>query len=77
MLNHFAQNRRFNRGAYRALEDKWAKMLRNGEHVRVSISPHYAGPSLRPDYLTVSYTTQTIRRTLRFNNSKTDNKHGK
>ena len=46
-FNHFAQNANFNRGGYRALEDRWAKAIRDGKKVRVKIIPFYrAAPAL-------------------------------
>ncbi|MES2158028.1 MAG: DNA/RNA non-specific endonuclease [Pseudomonadota bacterium] len=52
-FNHFAQDRNFNRGAYRAMEDGWVKELREGRKVVVDIIPHYEGASKRPYSLTV------------------------
>jgi LysM repeat protein len=54
-FNHFAQDANFNRGAYRVLEDGWAKDLRAGHRVFVDIVPHYRGTSKRPDSLTVTW----------------------
>jgi LysM repeat protein len=53
-FNHFAQDSSFNRGAYRALEDTWARELRAGKRVLVDIVPHYHGTSKRPYLLTVT-----------------------
>lgn len=55
-FNHFAQSARFNRGSYRALEDTWARALRQGKSVFVRIQPHYAGHSQRPAWLRVRST---------------------
>lgn len=55
VFNHFAQDRNFNRGAYRALEDRWAGEVRAGHSVKVDIVPYYIGHSRRPDRLTVSW----------------------
>jgi hypothetical protein len=52
-FNHFAQDANFNRGEYRALEDKWAKAVRSGKRVFVDIVPHYRGTSMRPYELDV------------------------
>jgi hypothetical protein len=52
-FNHFAQDRNFNRGAYRALEDHWAKALREGKRVFVDIVPQYEGVSTRPTRLKI------------------------
>jgi DNA/RNA non-specific endonuclease len=54
-LNHFAQNANFNRGAYRALEDQWARALKRGERVLVRIRVRYTTGSRRPDFLLVRY----------------------
>lgn len=54
-FNHFAQDASFNRGAYRALEDSWAKTRRNGHRVFVDIVPHYAGSSQRPYSISVTW----------------------
>ncbi len=54
-FNHFAQNRNFNRGAYRALEDSWAKDLGAGRKVFVDIIPQYEGTSKRPSRVDVTW----------------------
>jgi predicted ribonuclease toxin of YeeF-YezG toxin-antitoxin module len=54
-FNHFAQDRNFNRGAYRALEDQWAKALRQGKRVFVDIVPQYEGMSKRPKRLKITW----------------------
>lgn len=54
-FNHFAQNASFNRGAYRAIEDSWAREIKAGHRVFVDIIPHYAGASLRPTRITVRW----------------------
>lgn len=48
-FNHFAQDANFNRGAYRAMEDSWARDLQAGRNVLVEITPKYAGTSKRPN----------------------------
>jgi hypothetical protein len=52
-FNHFAQNRSFNHGAYRVMENQWAKALRAGKTVSVEIIPHYKGVSRRPHRIDV------------------------
>lgn len=47
-FNHFAQDANFNRGAYRALEDRWARAIRAGKRVFVDIVPQYRSTSVRP-----------------------------
>jgi hypothetical protein len=54
-FNHFAQDANFNRGAYRALEDQWAKDLGAKHKVFVDIEPRYVGTSRRPYHLTVTW----------------------
>ncbi|WP_336950897.1 DNA/RNA non-specific endonuclease [Sphingobium aromaticivastans] len=54
-FNHFAQDANFNRGAYRAMEDSWAKELRAGKKVIVEIIPKYIGTSRRPNSITVTW----------------------
>lgn len=54
-FNHFAQDQNFNRGAYRALEDKWAGEIRSGRKVVVDISASYIGNSKRPDQINVKW----------------------
>lgn len=53
-FNHFAQDANFNRGAYLALENQWAKSIRSGRRVFVDIVPHYRGTSMRPYRLVVT-----------------------
>lgn len=52
-FNHFAQDRNFNRSAYSAMENAWAKYVREGRKVSVSIRPLYRGMSRRPYHVTV------------------------
>lgn len=52
-FNHFAQDRNFNRGTYRLLEDQWARALRAGKRVDVRIMPVYQGSSGRPSSINV------------------------
>jgi hypothetical protein len=54
-FNHFAQDSNFNRAGYRALEDQWARAIRNGQSIKVDIVPYYSGPSRRPARLRVSW----------------------
>jgi hypothetical protein len=69
-FNHFAQDANFNRGAYRALEDIWAKRLRQGYHVLVDIVPHYVGTSRRPDEIRVTWYVNGKRHFQSFRNEK-------
>lgn len=54
-FNHFAQAASFNRGRYRAIEDGWARALRAGQRVVVSIDPEYEGASRRPYKIVVTW----------------------
>lgn len=54
-FNHFAQDQNFNRSAYSRLEQEWDAALKSGKAVKVEITPHYPGTSLRPEKLTVHY----------------------
>jgi hypothetical protein len=54
-FNHFAQDANFNRGGYRALEDKWAGALKSGSKVFVTIDPRFRGSSQRPYEIVVRY----------------------
>ena len=69
-FNHYAQERGFNRGGYRALEDTWAKELKVGKRVSVTIDPEYQGLSRRPSHIVVTWTINGQTRTKRFENGK-------
>lgn len=55
-FNHFAQDRNFNRSAYRAMENAWDRHTREGRKVLFSIKPRYIGTSRRPYHITVVWT---------------------
>ena len=69
-FNHFAQDRNFNRGAYRSLETEWAKAMARGHRVLVRIIPHYTGASQRPDSLDVFWNIGGAADFANFPNSK-------
>ena len=69
-FNYFAQDANFNRGSYRALEDKWAKAIRSGKRVFVDIVPHYRGTSMRPYKLTVVWYIGSRKQAKDFHNEK-------
>jgi LysM repeat protein len=75
-FNHFAQDANFNRGAYRLLEDGWAKDVRAGHRVFVDIVPHYRGTLKRPDSLTVTWFVDGERFEKEFPNERTDKPNG-
>lgn len=66
-FNHFAQDLSFNRGAYRVIEDQWARHRKAGQRVSVSIIAHYAGTSVRPNGITVRWSVdgKQFRQTFR------------
>jgi LysM repeat protein len=69
-FNHFAQDANFNRGAYRVLEDEWAKAVRAGQRVFVDIVPRYHGTSKRPYVLTVTWFVDVQRFFQEFPNER-------
>ena len=68
--NHFAQNANFNRGAYRATEDVWAKARREGKNVLIGIDIRYSDSGRRPDRLRVQWTISGRREERNFRNEK-------
>jgi LysM repeat protein len=67
-FNHFAQDAAFNRGAYAALEQKWAAALRAGEKVWIDIRASYEGISRRPALIVVTYKVGNVVRQAKFRN---------
>lgn len=55
-INLFSQNKNFNRGEWKKLENSWADALKSNQKVNVSISPVYKADSMRPDVLNIRYT---------------------
>ena len=76
-FNHFAQDRNFNRGGYRALEDKWAAATKDGKQVSVRITPSYDGTSNRPASIIVRFSIDGVRRDRTFNNEHQEKPRGK
>lgn len=68
IFNHFAQDANFNRGAYRALEDRWANHLKAGRKVFVDIFPHFGGISNRPSKLEIYWYVDGRRFRSEFSN---------
>lgn len=54
-FNHFAQDAKFNKKDYALLESGWAKAVKAGKEVRVTIKPAYPRGSLRPSHLDVVF----------------------
>ena len=69
-FNHFAQDANFNRGAYRVLENRWAKAVRKGKRVLVDITPMYRGSSKRPYKLIVRWVVDGEARVAAFSNER-------
>lgn len=69
-MNLFAQDANFNRGAYRVMENGWAKDLKAGHRVFVDITVRYDGLSNRPSSLTVVWYVDGKPRIRRFPNEK-------
>ncbi len=67
-FNHFAQDASFNRGAYRVMEDQWAKELHAGHKVFVVIESLYHGTSKRPYQLNVYWEVDGQRASQKFPN---------
>lgn len=67
-FNHFAQDRSFNRGEFRVLENTWAKEIVRGKKVFVDLVPHYYGQSQRPDVIAVRWTVDGRTLTKKFSN---------
>lgn len=75
-FNHFAQNASFNRGSYRAMEDRWAKALQAGRKVFIDIEPHYEGTSRRPDSVRVRWVIDGKEEAKNFPNEPKGQRHG-
>ncbi|UIJ45120.1 DNA/RNA non-specific endonuclease [Sphingomonas cannabina] len=76
-FNHFAQDRNFNRGGYRALENDWARELQNKHRVFVDIVPHYTDFSTRPDRIRITWYVDGKRRFQEFPNEAERRSNGK
>lgn len=75
-FNHFVQDANFNRGAYRALENRWAEAIRSGKRVFVDIVPEYRGTSMRPYRLIVTSIIDGNKRIEDFPNEKQGRRSG-
>lgn len=76
-FNHFAQDASFNRGAYRVMEDQWARELRAGHKVFVDIEPLYHGTSKRPYQINVNWEIDGERTSQKFPNEAKGKAGGK
>jgi hypothetical protein len=76
-FNHFAQDANFNRGAYRSMEDEWAKDIRAGRKIVVDIVPNYVGTSQRPNRVRVTWYVDGQRHVEEFSNEAKGKTRGK
>ncbi|MDX5628477.1 MULTISPECIES: DNA/RNA non-specific endonuclease [unclassified Brenneria] len=60
-LNLLSMDGNLNKGAWKQMENTWAKALSEGKEVKVSIQPSYVGDSARPDKFYVEYTIDGSR----------------
>jgi hypothetical protein len=67
-FNHFAQDRNFNRGAYREMEREWGRELAAGHKVHVRIIPRYRGDAQRPSSIRVIWTVAGTKKFRTFPN---------
>jgi hypothetical protein len=76
-FNHFAQDLKINRGAYRVMEDGWYKDAAAGRRVFVSIEAFYAGASRRPSHIQVIWSVDGKERFRSFPNEAKGGDDGK
>ena len=76
-FNHFAQDANFNRGAYRALEDQWARAIRAGKAVMVRVVPSYDASSRRPSRINVWFWIDGEENSVRFPNEPREKPNAK
>jgi LysM repeat protein len=68
--NHFAQDANFNRGAYRTMEEIWAKAQRESKDVYVRIDVRYPDDERRPSRLKIEWVINGKRDSRDFGNEK-------
>lgn len=67
-INTVAQNQNLNQGAWKSMENSWARALEAGQDVVVDIRPNYVGDSLRPTSFDVNYTIDGVGKSVTFSN---------
>ena len=67
-FNTVAQNQNLNQGSWKAMENSWARALKDGQEVFVDIKPQYVGENLRPASFKVNYTIDGIPKTVNIPN---------
>lgn len=55
-LNLVPMDGNLNKGAWKQMENTWAKAVNEGKEVKVNIQPTYVGDSVRPDKFYIEYT---------------------
>ncbi|MFP1787747.1 DNA/RNA non-specific endonuclease [Lonsdalea quercina] len=60
-LNLLPMDGNLNKGAWKQMENTWAKVLSEGKEVNVTIQPSYVGDSTRPDKFKVVYSVDDGR----------------
>ncbi|HDS9358533.1 TPA: hemagglutinin repeat-containing protein [Enterobacter chengduensis] len=55
-LNLVPMDGNLNKGAWKQMENTWAKAVSEGKEVKVNIQPTYVGDSVRPDKFYIEYT---------------------
>ncbi|WP_392565037.1 DNA/RNA non-specific endonuclease [Orbus wheelerorum] len=60
-INMLPMNANLNRGAWKQMENTWAKALQNGKSVNVRIEPVYSSTNIRPDKFKVKYSINNGR----------------
>ncbi|MGM7700575.1 DNA/RNA non-specific endonuclease [Pseudalkalibacillus sp. Hm43] len=50
-----------NRGAFKTIENEWAKALNNGDEVEINVKPIFKGDSLRPEAFSINYSINDIK----------------
>ncbi|WP_392552716.1 DNA/RNA non-specific endonuclease [Orbus wheelerorum] len=68
-INMLPMNSNLNRGAWKQMENTWAKALQDGKTVNVKIEPLYEGTNLRPDSFKVKYVIDGKTKYLDFENA--------
>lgn len=68
LSNIVAMKSELNRGAYKAMENEWARAIENGDIVNGTIELVYSGQSFRPDSIEVVYTIGKQLFTMLFEN---------
>ena len=66
--NEVSQSKLVNLSEYKKIENKWAKALKQGKNVRVSIDVQYEGDSMRPSGFVINYFIDGVKDTANIKN---------